>query len=454
MIESSMSNFGVALASSIASPTGTYTPRFVNVTAAGTNTVTPLMARAGNPSINIAITAHNVIAPFVLADATSQVGSTASVSLTNSNFQSSTGQNGGVATPAGSPTNQTALPVFANAATGDFHQLAASPTINAGATDAFLGTQDFDFEARNQGAAPDIGADEFNVPATPSITDTDPDSPANDNAPEVKGTAVAGSTVRIYSGSDCSGPVLASGSAAQFASPGITTPVPGDTTSNLRATASDALNHASACSAAFPYQEDSTPPATPTITDTDPDSPSSDNAPEVKGTAEAASTVRIYSSSDCSGSPLASGSAAQFASPGITVSVPSDTTTNLRATATDVPGNTSSCSAAFPYIEASTPPAPPADSVAPETRIDLGPKATVKTKKKKVKVSIAFSANETATFRCSLDGAAPASCSSPFSATVKKGTHTFEVTATDSAGNADSTPATTTWKVKRKKRKH
>ena len=34
------------------------------------------------------------------------------------------------------------------------------------------------------------------APAAPSLTDTDPDSPANDNNPEVKGSAEAGSTVQ------------------------------------------------------------------------------------------------------------------------------------------------------------------------------------------------------------------------------------------------------------------
>jgi hypothetical protein len=37
--------------------------------------------------------------------------------------------------------------------------------------------------------------------------------------------------------------------------------------------------------------------------------------------------------------------------------------------------------------------------------------------------------------------------------TVKRGKHTFSVRATDQAGNVDATPATDTWKVKRKKRK-
>ena len=44
-------------------------------------------------------------------------------------------------------------------------------------------------------------------PAAPAITDTDPDSPANDNEPEVKGTAGAGLADRSSSttNADCTG---------------------------------------------------------------------------------------------------------------------------------------------------------------------------------------------------------------------------------------------------------
>ncbi len=357
MIESSTSNFGVALGTTIATPTGTFTPRFVNVTAVGSGSITNLIARSASPNINIAVTAQNVIAPAVIADANNQAGSSASVTLANSNFQSSTPLNGGTATAPNTGTNQNAAPLFVNAANGDFRQAVGSPTINAGATDAFLGTQDLDFEARSQGANPDIGADEFNIPATPTITDTDPDSPADDNTPEVKGTAPAGSTVRIFSTSDCSGTPLATGTAAQFTSPGLTITVADNSTTTMRATASDALSHASACSAPFPYVE-------------------------------------------------------------------------------------------------STPPPPPlGDTKAPETTIGAKPKATVKTRKRTAPYSIAFSADEAATFRCSLDGAAPAPCNSPSTGKAGKGPHTFTVVAVDAAGNQDSSPAAASWKVKRK-RKH
>ena len=52
-------------------------------------------------------------------------------------------------------------------------------------------------------------------------------------------------------------------------------------------------------------------------------------------------------------------------------------------------------------------------------------------------------------FECSLDGAAFAACSSPWTyfAGMTDGSHTFEVRATDSLGNTDATPASYAWTI-------
>jgi hypothetical protein len=62
-------------------------------------------------------------------------------------------------------------------------------------------------------------------------------------------------------------------------------------------------------------------------------------------------------------------------------------------------------------------------------------------------VSFSFSASEAgASFACSLDGAAFAGCSSPASYSgLASGVHSFQVRATDLAGNTDPTPAGQTW---------
>ena len=82
------------------------------------------------------------------------------VNTDHSNYNAANNVGASNATLNGTP--QTALPLFVGS--GDFHQLATSPTVNAGAPVAGLSATDIDRQARNQGAAPDIGADELDVP--------------------------------------------------------------------------------------------------------------------------------------------------------------------------------------------------------------------------------------------------------------------------------------------------
>jgi hypothetical protein len=79
------------------------------------------------------------------------------------------------------------------------------------------------------------------------------------------------------------------------------------------------------------------------------------------------------------------------------------------------------------------------DRTPPETTITGGPSAVVDG----VPPAFAFTASEpAATFACSFDGAALAPCTSPLTAPpLAVAAHTFEVRATDAAGNADPTPA-------------
>jgi len=57
--------------------------------------------------------------------------------------------------------NQTAPPLFADVAYGDYRELANSPTVDAGVADPLLGPLDLAGNTRVLGAAPDIGAFEF-----------------------------------------------------------------------------------------------------------------------------------------------------------------------------------------------------------------------------------------------------------------------------------------------------
>jgi hypothetical protein len=103
------------------------------------------------------------------------------------------------------------------------------------------------------------------------------------------------------------------------------------------------------------FTVDTQAPPVPRITDTDPDSPANNNHPRVKGAAAKGPTVRIYRTAGCTGTPLAAGSATDFASPGLSITVADNTTTSLRASARDVAGNVSGCSAPFTYVEDSVP---------------------------------------------------------------------------------------------------
>ena len=92
-------------------------------------------------------------------------------------------------------------------------------------------------------------------------------------------------------------------------------------------------------------------PAAPTLTRTNPASPSDNLAPFVIGTAASATTVKLYTDATCRGSVAATGTAAAFASPGIQVSVAESTTTSFYATATDNLENVSDCSRAISYTQ-------------------------------------------------------------------------------------------------------
>ena len=90
------------------------------------------------------------------------------------------------------------------------------------------------------------------------------------------------------------------------------------------------------------------------------------------------------------------------------------------------------------------------DNDPPETTIVKGPRNRTRSTKARFK----FESDEAgATFECSLDGKPARPCTSPKKLNhVKRGRHRFSVTATDQAANADATPASYRWKVKKRRR--
>jgi hypothetical protein len=85
------------------------------------------------------------------------------------------------------------------------------------------------------------------------------------------------------------------------------------------------------------------------------------------------------------------------------------------------------------------------DTSPPETTIGSGPAGTVNS----TSATFSFSSSEpSSTFECSVDGAPFELCASPKSYSgLTDGVHTFDVRATDAAGNTDPTPERRIWSV-------
>jgi hypothetical protein len=100
-------------------------------------------------------------------------------------------------------------------------------------------------------------------------------------------------------------------------------------------------------------------PPPPSLEKTNPVSPNPSTTPGIVGQAAAESLVKVYRTSDCSGEPVAQGTAAELANPGLTVTVPvaPGSTTSYRATA-EAEGVVSACSSAISYKQEDPPPPP------------------------------------------------------------------------------------------------
>lgn len=268
-------------------------------------------------------------------------------------------------------------------------------------------------------------------PAAPSIAATLPVSPANDNDPQIKGTAISGSTVKIYSGADCNGTPMSRDTAAHFATPGITVAVPGDTTTNLTATATDGVDNESDCSSAVAYREDSTAPETTTDVSVDGDEATATFSSEEAASFECSLDERGFTS--C-GSPQAY--------PGL-----SPGTHGFEVRAADPSGNTDPSPARENFTVATPEPPPdaPGDTTPPRTRIIKMPKP----RSTKEVAAFSFGSSEAmSAFRCRVDGRR-VFCGYRLSMAMELGKHRITVAAIDAAGNADLTPARYSWRVNR-----
>jgi alpha-tubulin suppressor-like RCC1 family protein len=196
-------------------------------------------------------------------------------------------------------------------------------------------------------------------PQPPIVLGISPSAVANDNTPLVLGIAEPQASIKVFTNGACLGAPAGTGAADAMGSYAVTVTVADNSVTTFYAQALDAAGNVSPCSStSATFTEDSLPPAPPVIATTIPVSPSNSNTtPAVQGTAEPNSTVRIYSTADCSGVPIGNGSAGGDGHFFITVTVPANAATTLYATATDASQNSSSCSVeGLTYVHDDIPP--------------------------------------------------------------------------------------------------
>ena len=188
------------------------------------------------------------------------------------------------------------------------------------------------------------------------------------------------------------------------------------------------------------FTVDALPPAAPVITATSPASPANDGAPEVIGSAEAGSTVRVYETVGCTGGAAARGPASRFAGQGLERFGARERGHPLQGDG-DGRGRERVALLGCPALRRGLRRAPDDDQ---RGAVGPTPESTP---------TFTFASSEAhSTFECRFDSDPFAACSGPGashtpSAPLSLGPHTFEVRASDAAHNTDPTPASRTFAV-------
>jgi hypothetical protein len=214
-------------------------------------------------------------------------------------------------------------------------------------------------------AGPDAtcpGPSAFAIPVPPTL-DPSSDTGAPDNATTKNTLVISGPTGRAAPGTTVTllinGQASAQGTVTPERTYSIATPVLPDGTHEFKIR--EIISGFNRTSGPLTVTVDTTAPGAPSLS-MSPASGSNDNAPKVTGSAEAGSTVRLYSGAGCAGTPAVTAPASQLAS-GITVAVADNTTATYSATATDAIGFVSACSAPVSYAEVTPPPPIPTGKV-------------------------------------------------------------------------------------------
>jgi parallel beta-helix repeat protein len=294
-------------------------------------------------------------------------------------------------------------------------------------TDLAEGSHTFEVRATDRAGNtdPTPAAHTWTVDTTaPETTiDSGPDDPTNSTAPRFTFTGSDNATAPPELAFECRLDSQAEADFVECSSPqSYTNLTEGSHTFEARAT--DRAGNVESTPATYTWTVDTTAPET-TIVD-GPADPTSSTSATLRFSGEPGSSFA------CS---LDAAAFAACTSPASNTGLSQGAHT-FEVRATDRAGNTDPTPATHTWT---------VDTTAPETTIDDGPADPTNS----TSATFAFSATESgSTFACSLDGAAFTACTSPRQYTgLAQGSHTFQVRATDRAGNTDPTPATHTWTI-------
>jgi len=181
-------------------------------------------------------------------------------------------------------------------------------------------------------------------------------------------------------------------------------------------------------------------PAVPTADGTTPPSPANENGPELYGTGEAGTTVRIYAGAGCAGAPVADTLVETDGTWATTLLVEDDSSSAWSVDALDpLSGLPSECADdVVRYVEDSTAPLPPnltgTDPVSPGPDTDFAVAAVAEANS-----TVTLYTDPSCEVPAGITGVAAANGQLTLSATVAEGgTVTLRATATDAAGNVSS----------------
>jgi hypothetical protein len=268
------------------------------------------------------------------------------------------------------------------------------------------------------------------APSAPVVVTPANGASTSNTQPTVSGTAEPFSTVTVFLDSTVAGTTNADAAGNWTFTP---TPTLSDGSHTARARATDAAGNTSPDSNTNTFIVDTIAPDT-TIT-ANPTNPSA-----------SANASFSFTGNDGSGSGVASfqckldtGSFTACASPQTYTGL-SDGSHTFQVRAVDAAGNTDPTPASFTWVIDATP---------PDTTLTANPNNPSNS----ANATFSFTGNDgsgtgVTGFECNLDSGIFTACTSPQTYTgLSQGSHTFQVRALDTAGNADSTPASFTWVV-------